>query len=100
MVKTYKSKLIYGGNGIVKFDSAAHWLPEDYDGGSEAVAKVVPTVLFIPGCGDPGCDCSEGEVAFVADKRMAATLRNVADLIDANPVDRRVHRVTFADARP
>jgi hypothetical protein len=34
-------------------------------------------------------------VTFVADKKMAATLRSVADLIDATPVEREMHHITF-----
>jgi hypothetical protein len=77
------------GPGVVRFNSATHWLPEGDEGG-EAIAKVAPTISF-----EPDCDCGECGIAFIADKKMAATLRNVADLIDAIPIDRRQHRMTL-----
>jgi hypothetical protein len=89
MKKSYKAKGVHGGTGVVRFDSTTHLLPAEYDGESEAMAKVVPTVTF-----DPDCDCGECGIAFVADKRMAATLRSIASLIDTTPVDRHQHHVT------
>jgi len=96
MVKTYKAKLTFGGSGVVQFDNTTHCLPEDYDGEAEAVATVIPTVWFVPGCGDPGCDCKDEAVAFKANKKLAATLRSVADLIEANPIStQHNHHITF-----
>jgi hypothetical protein len=87
--KTFKARSI-GGTGEVRFHSHMHWIPEGHEDESEVLATCTPSVSF-----NPDCECGECGVMFVADKKMAANLRSIADLIDATPIHREQHQVTL-----
>jgi hypothetical protein len=103
MKRTFKARGIHGLSGVVRFDSAAHWPPEDDEpigwscGAVEfnRAKKVAPTISFLADCDCGCCSDHDGGIEFVADKKMAANLRSIADLIDATPIDRAQHQITL-----